>query len=144
MKMQHFLRWSVHCSPLRSWLTFLKNWMSWIFYCKVEANGCLNCKLPFALLLTSTSSQSIETDSLMLICKTTWLLQLPHLSHASESLLCEPSTHPFCQTDLGADWVCHFVTLLPNYFGTSVFHFRVWSEVSTFKWDSFTHAYFAV
>ena len=80
-----------------------------------------------------TSSQSIETHSLTLICKTTWLLQLPHMSHASESLLCEPSTHLFCQTDLGADWVYHFVTLLSNYFGTSVFHFRVWSEVSTLK-----------
>jgi len=34
---------------------------------------------------------------------------------------------------LGADWVYHFVTLLSNYFGTSVFHFRVWSEVSTLK-----------
>jgi len=89
-----------------------------------------------------TSSQSIETDSLTLICKRTWLLQLPHMSNASERLLCEPSTHPFCQTDLGADWVYHLVTLLSNYFATSVFHFRVWSQVSTFKWDSFTPAYF--
>jgi len=48
-----------------------------------------------------TWSQSIETDSLTLICKTTWLLQLPDMSHASESLLCEPFTHLFWQTDLG-------------------------------------------
>jgi len=47
-----------------------------------------------------TSSQSIETDSLTLICKTTWLLQLPHMSHASESILCEPSTHFFARLTL--------------------------------------------
>ena len=75
-----------------------------------------------------TSSQSIETDSLTLICKTTWLSQLPHMSHASESLLCEPSTNLYCQTDLGADWIYHFVTLLSKYFSTSVSFSRlVWS-----------------
>ena len=40
---------------------------------------------------------------------------------------------PFCQTELSAHWVYHFVTL-SNYFGTSVLHFHVWSEVG---WSQF-------
>jgi len=43
------------------------------------------------------------------------------------------STNFSCLNDSGADWAYHFVMLLSNYFGTFVFRFRVWSEVSTFK-----------
>jgi len=49
---------------------------------------------------------------------------------------------PFLPDWLGCTLVYHFVTFLSNYFGTSVFRFRVWSEVSTFKWGWFTPAYF--
>jgi len=262
---------------LRSWLMLLRNWMSWILHCKVEANGCLNCKFPFVLLLTSWLFSSRKQKPVILVCfhitrnfLQQWIVRchfqnlvqyltslqanfkerFPKLQDVSyrhvqfpfrvdaeacgdlalevaelqadenqkiqfedsdlasfwlntpkkyaflkndvtkavvqfgstyvcegtfscmvcikskyrnwltdahlqdnliiatttyaprfRSLLCEPSTHLFCQTDLGPDWFYHFVTLLSNYFGTSVFHFRVWSAVSTFKWDSFTPAY---
>ena len=53
---------------LHSWLTFQRNWMSWIFHCKVEANGCLNFKLPFVLFLTSWLFLSLEQKLVMLVC----------------------------------------------------------------------------
>ena len=53
---------------LHSWLTFQRNWMSWIFHCKVEANGCLNFKLPFVLFLTCWLFLSLEQKLVMLVC----------------------------------------------------------------------------
>jgi len=60
MKMQLFFQMICSLLALRSWPTFLRNWMCWIFHCKVEANGCLHCKLPFVLLLTSWPFSSRE------------------------------------------------------------------------------------
>ena len=63
-----FLQMNCSLLALSSWLTFLKTWMSWIFHCKVEANGCLNCKLPFVFLLTSWLFSAREQKLTILVC----------------------------------------------------------------------------
>ena len=65
---------------LCSWLTFLKNWISWIFRCKVEANGCLNRKLPFMLLLTL-----LKTPGFGNFCKKNSSFRLPYQRPSSSA-----------------------------------------------------------
>jgi len=92
------------------------------YVCEAIFSCMVNIKSKYRNRLTDAYLQ----DNLIIATTT-------YMSHTLETLLYEPSTHLFCQTDLGADSVYHFVTLLSNYFSTSVFHFLVWSEISTFK-----------
>ena len=53
MKRQLLFRWSAHCLPCALDWRFWETESAELFHCKVEANGCFNCKIPIVLLLTS-------------------------------------------------------------------------------------------